>query len=124
MQRALVAVALGSPVALPAALGVRVGVLERQRLARRAGVGIRFRLVGERLRELRTEQAEARRRYWQQVGPVAQAVVQVRRALFSPLEEALLLGYFSRLECVESQRIQSSAASRWATARKEEAVFS
>jgi hypothetical protein len=52
----------------------------------------------QRLRELRTEQAEARRRYWQQVGPAAQAVVQARRALFAPLEEALLLGYFSRLE--------------------------
>jgi hypothetical protein len=52
----------------------------------------------QRLRELRTEQAEARRRYWQQVGPAAQAVVQARRALFRPLEEALLLGYFSRLE--------------------------
>ncbi|UYZ63712.1 J domain-containing protein [Hymenobacter weizhouensis] len=52
----------------------------------------------QRLRELRQEQAEARRRYWQQVGPAAQAVVQARRALFAPLEEALLLGYFSRLE--------------------------
>ena len=29
----------------------------------------------ERLRDLRTEQAEARRRYWQQVGPAATAVV-------------------------------------------------
>lgn len=52
----------------------------------------------QRLRELRAEQAEARRRYWQQVGPAAQAVVQARRALFAPLEQALLLGYFSRLE--------------------------
>ena len=52
----------------------------------------------ERLRELRAEQADARRHYWQQVGPAAGAVVAARRALFEPLEEALLLGYFSRLE--------------------------
>ncbi|MDU0372706.1 hypothetical protein ACFPAF_20060 [Hymenobacter endophyticus] len=52
----------------------------------------------QRLQELRQEQAEARRRYWQQVGPAAQVVVQAREALFAPLEEALLLGYFSRLE--------------------------
>jgi len=52
----------------------------------------------QRLRELRQEQAEARRHYWQQVGPAAETVVRARQALFSPLEEALLLGYFSRLE--------------------------
>jgi len=52
----------------------------------------------ERLRDLRTEQAEARRRYWQQVGPAATAVVVARHALYAPLEEALLLSYFSRLE--------------------------
>ncbi|WP_046243364.1 J domain-containing protein [Hymenobacter terrenus] len=52
----------------------------------------------ERLRDLRAEQAEARRRYWQQVGPAATAVVAARRSLFPSLEEALLLGYFSRLE--------------------------
>ncbi|RSK43484.1 J domain-containing protein [Hymenobacter perfusus] len=52
----------------------------------------------QRLRELRQEQAEARRRYWQQVGPAAETVVRARQALFPPLEEALLLGYFSRLE--------------------------
>jgi len=52
----------------------------------------------QRLQELQTEQAEARRRYWQQVGPVARAVVEARRALFGPLEEALLLPYFSRAE--------------------------
>jgi len=52
----------------------------------------------ERLRDLRAEQAEARRRYWQQVGPAATAVVAARRGLFPALEEALLLGYFSRLE--------------------------
>lgn len=52
----------------------------------------------ERLRDLRAEQAAARRRYWQQVGPAATAVVTARRGLFPALEEALLLGYFSRLE--------------------------
>ncbi|MDB5267584.1 MAG: hypothetical protein JWP58_624 [Hymenobacter sp.] len=52
----------------------------------------------ERLRDLRAEQAEARRCYWQQVGPAATAVVAARHALYAPLEEALLLSYFSRLE--------------------------
>ena len=52
----------------------------------------------ERLRDVRAEQAEARRRYWQQVGPAATAVVAARRGLFPSLEDALLLGYFSRLE--------------------------
>ena len=45
----------------------------------------------ERLRDLRAQQAETRRRYWQQVGPAATAVVAARRALFPALEEALLL---------------------------------
>lgn len=52
----------------------------------------------ERLRDLRAEQAESRRRYWQQVGPAATAVVDARHALYPALEEALLLSYFSRLE--------------------------
>ncbi|MDO7846016.1 J domain-containing protein [Hymenobacter sp. M29] len=52
----------------------------------------------ERLRDLRAEQAEARRRYWQQVGPAATAVVDARRSLFPLLEDALLIGYFSHLE--------------------------
>ena len=52
----------------------------------------------EQLRELEEAQAGARRAYWQQVGPLAGAVVQARRALFAPLEEALLLAYFSRAE--------------------------
>ncbi|WP_139920972.1 J domain-containing protein [Hymenobacter sp. DG01] len=59
----------------------------------------------QRLRELRQEQAEARRRYWQQVGPVAATVVEARRALFGPLEEALLLDYFSRLEHRQIQEV-------------------
>ncbi|WP_324677620.1 J domain-containing protein [Hymenobacter sp. GOD-10R] len=52
----------------------------------------------QRLRDLKAEQADARRRYWQQVGPLAQTVVAARRALYQPLEEALLLGYFNRGE--------------------------
>ncbi|QJX49030.1 hypothetical protein HMJ29_19810 [Hymenobacter taeanensis] len=52
----------------------------------------------QRLQELKVEQAEARRRYWQQVGPAAEAVVKVRQRLFVPLEDALLLGFFSRAE--------------------------
>ncbi|MGY2132152.1 J domain-containing protein [Hymenobacter sp. HD11105] len=52
----------------------------------------------QRLRDLQTEQAEARRRYWQQVGPAARAVVEARQTLFAPLENALLLHFFSRAE--------------------------
>ena len=52
----------------------------------------------QQLRELRTAQATARQRYWQQVGPAATAVVVARRALYAPFENALLLSYFSRLE--------------------------
>ncbi|AWM32706.1 J domain-containing protein [Hymenobacter nivis] len=42
--------------------------------------------------------ATARQRYWKQVGPAAAAVVAARRALYMPLEGALLTPYFSRLE--------------------------
>lgn len=59
----------------------------------------------QRLRELRQEQAEARRRYWQQVGPAAATVVEARRALFGPLEEALLLDFFTRLEHRQIQEV-------------------
>ncbi|HEX8428340.1 J domain-containing protein [Hymenobacter sp.] len=52
----------------------------------------------QRLRDLQAEQADARRRYWQQVGPAARTVVEARRALFAPLENALLQPYFSRKE--------------------------
>ena len=52
----------------------------------------------EELRQRQESQAAAQRRYWQQVGPAAAAVVAARRRLYAPLEEALLLGYFSRLE--------------------------
>ena len=52
----------------------------------------------QRLRDLQAEQAEARRRYWQQVGPAARAVVEARQMLFTPLENALLIHFFSRAE--------------------------
>lgn len=52
----------------------------------------------EQLRKAETTQTEARRRYWQQVGPLADAVVAARQALFAPLEDALLWGCFSRAE--------------------------
>lgn len=52
----------------------------------------------QRLRDLQAEQAEARRRYWQQVGPAARAVVEARQTLFAPLENALLIHFFSRAE--------------------------
>jgi hypothetical protein len=75
----------GQPTGTPAQQAFRQAILDVENLR-------------ERLRDLRTEQAEARRRYWQQVGPAATAVVGARRELFPALEEALLLGYFSRLE--------------------------
>ncbi|UOR06373.1 J domain-containing protein [Hymenobacter aerilatus] len=52
----------------------------------------------EQLRQAETTQTEARRRYWQQVGPLADAVVTARQALFAPLEDALLWNAFSRDE--------------------------
>ena len=73
------------PAGTPAQQGFRQAVLDVENLR-------------ERLRDLRAEQADARRRYWQQVGPAATAVVAARHALYLPLEEALLLRYFSRLE--------------------------
>jgi hypothetical protein len=73
------------PAGSPAQVAFRQAILDVENLR-------------ERLRDLRAEQAEARRRYWQQVGPAATAVVAARRSLFPVLEEALLLGYFSRLE--------------------------
>ncbi|RYU81883.1 hypothetical protein [Hymenobacter persicinus] len=64
----------------------------------------------ERLQELENGQAEARRRYWQQVGPLAQTVVAARRSLFAPLEEALLLPYFSRAELGQIEELIVSNA--------------
>lgn len=55
------------------------------------------------IQELEREQREAKNKYWRQVGPLADAVVSSRRALFAPLEAALTTGYFSRLE---EQRIE------------------
>lgn len=55
------------------------------------------------IQELEQEQREAKNKYWRQVGPLADAVVGSRRALFAPLEAALTTGYFSRLE---EQRIE------------------
>ncbi|MCC2546573.1 J domain-containing protein [Hymenobacter sp. BT175] len=51
----------------------------------------------DQLRELEAAQAEARRTYWKQVGPLAQTVVTARRALFEPLEAGLTMG-LSRAE--------------------------
>ncbi|MGI4865239.1 MAG: hypothetical protein ACRYFZ_15055 [Janthinobacterium lividum] len=52
----------------------------------------------EQLAALRTAQATARQTYWRQVGPLAAATVAARRALYEPLETALLSGYLSRAE--------------------------
>ncbi len=51
----------------------------------------------DQLRELETAQADARRTYWKQVGPLAQSVVAIRRSLFEPLEAGLTMG-LSRAE--------------------------
>lgn len=55
------------------------------------------------IQELERGQREAKNKYWRQVGPLADTVVGIRRALFEPLEAALTTGYFSRLE---EQRIE------------------
>ena len=52
----------------------------------------------EQLLSLRATQAAARQAYWRQVGPLAAATVAARRALYAPLEAALLGGYLSRAE--------------------------
>jgi hypothetical protein len=52
----------------------------------------------ERLHALRMAQAATRQAYWRQVGPLAATTVAARRALYVPLEEALLGGYLSRAE--------------------------
>jgi hypothetical protein len=44
------------------------------------------------------------------VGPLAEAVVTIRRALFAPLEEALLLDFFSRAEHQQLEDIISGNA--------------
>jgi hypothetical protein len=50
------------------------------------------------LRALRAAQSATRQAYWQQVGPLAADTVAARRALYEPLETALLGGYLSRAE--------------------------
>ncbi|OGX80798.1 hypothetical protein BEN47_05935 [Hymenobacter lapidarius] len=85
-----------APVTVPVRLEEKPAGSPAQQAFRQAILDVEN--LRERLRDLRAEQAEARRRYWQQVGPAATAVVAARRSLFPSLEEALLLGYFSRLE--------------------------
>ncbi|MBO2013168.1 J domain-containing protein [Hymenobacter negativus] len=85
-----------APIYVPVRLDEKPAGTPAQQAFRQAILDVEN--LRERLRDLRTEQAEARRRYWQQVGPAAGAVVAARRNLFPALEEALLLGYFSRLE--------------------------
>jgi hypothetical protein len=50
------------------------------------------------LHALRAAQAATRQAYWRQVGPLAADTVAARRALYEPLEMALLGGYLSRAE--------------------------
>ena len=52
----------------------------------------------EQLRQLQASQTATRQTYWRQVGPVAAATVAARRALYAPLETALLSGYLNRAE--------------------------
>jgi hypothetical protein len=52
----------------------------------------------EQLQTLRTAQAATRQIYWRRVGPLAANTVAARRALYEPLEAALLSGYLSRAE--------------------------
>jgi hypothetical protein len=85
-----------APITVPVRVGEQAVGSPVQQAFRQAILDVEN--LRERLRDLRAEQAEARRRYWQQVGPAATAVVATRRSLFPALEEALLLGYFSRLE--------------------------
>ncbi len=55
-------------------------------------------ILREQLHSLRSAQTTTRQAYWRQVGPLAAATVAARRALYEPLEEALLSGYLSRAE--------------------------
>ncbi|AMJ66304.1 J domain-containing protein [Hymenobacter sp. PAMC 26628] len=94
---------------LPAPVRVPVPIAEACAPGSLAQAAFRRALLA--LEELRAQllaaqeaQAAARQRYWQQVGPAAAAVVAARRALYAPLEGALLTPYFSRLE--EAQIVQ------------------
>lgn len=85
-----------APIRVPARQAAQAPDSPAQQAFRQAIIDVEN--LREHLREQRAEQAEARRRYWQQVGPAAAEVMAARRALYAPLEEALLLGYFSRAE--------------------------
>ncbi|WP_310395512.1 J domain-containing protein [Hymenobacter sp.] len=85
-----------APITVPVRLDEQPVGSPAQQAFRQAIVDVEN--LREQLRDLRAAQAEARRRYWQQVGPAATAVVTARRSLFPALEEALLLSCFSRLE--------------------------
>lgn len=85
-----------APITVPVRLAEKPVGSPAQQAFRQAILAVEN--LRERLRDLRAGQAEARRRYWQQVGPAATEAVAARRSLFPILEEALLLGYFSRLE--------------------------
>ena len=52
----------------------------------------------EQLLALRATQAATRQTYWRQVGPIAAAAMAARRALYEPLEAALVGSYLSRAE--------------------------
>ncbi len=101
--------ALSSAPALPAPVRVPVPTAEACTPDSMAQAAFRRALLvleglQAQLHELQTGQAAARQRYWQQVGPAAAAVVAARRALYAPLEGALLSPHFSRLE--EEQIVQ------------------
>ena len=92
-----------SPPTLPAP--VRVPVLLAEACAPGSLAQAAFRRALLALEGLRTQvraahdaRTAARQRYWLQVGPAAASVVAARRALYIPLEGALLTTYFSRLE--------------------------
>ena len=85
-----------APIRTPVAQAGQAAGSPTQQAFQQAIIGVES--LREQLRSQRVQQAEARRRYWQQVGPVAAAVVVARRSLFPTLEDALLLGYFTRLE--------------------------
>jgi len=63
----------------------------------RQAIGAVEELRGQ-LHTLRAAQGATRQAYWRQVGPLAAATVVARRALYTPLERALLDGYLSRAE--------------------------
>ncbi|RZK26435.1 MAG: hypothetical protein EOO63_14700, partial [Hymenobacter sp.] len=63
-----------------------------------------------RLQELRSTQATARQTYWRQVGPLAAATVAARRALYAPLEAALLSDYLTRAEVQQVTELLVSIA--------------